>query len=120
MAKAILGSILLLSIIGCAAPHRAAITTRELKTYQGRADGLIAVETWTDTEKGGGWFLLATSDVQSLIAIHTNQTAIGGGSAFAAGPLSVKVDPQTGQIIEATGSAVGNIVGAAIKKAVIP
>jgi|SRR5580765_2292123 len=107
-----------LVLCGCAVPHRAAITTRELRTYQGRDDGLLAIETWTDTEKGGGWFLLTTSDVQSLSAIHTNQNALGGGSVFNAGPIRIKVDQATGQIIEASGSAVGNIVGEALRKAV--
>lgn len=104
-------------LCGCAAPHRKAVTTHELCHYEGRTDGLISRETWTDREGGGGWFLLTTSDVQSLSAIHTNQAALGGGSVFTAGPISVKVDPQTGQIIEATGSAVGNVVGAAVRKA---
>lgn len=109
-----------LLLAGCAVPHRKALTTHELSRYQGRADGLIARETWTDAEGGGGWFLLTTSDVQSLHAKHDNQPALGGSSEFSAGPISIKVDPQTGAIIEATGTAVGNIIGAAVNKAVKP
>jgi hypothetical protein len=81
---------------------------------------LIQREEWMDTEGGGGCFFLATADVQSLVAIHTNQPSLGGGSYFDTGPASVKVDPQTGTIIEATGSAVGNVIGAALKTAVKP
>lgn len=110
----------MLCLCGCAAPHRAATASHERRCYQGRTDGLVSVDIWTDTEKGGGWFLLSTSDVQSLTAIHTNQTQLGGGSSFVTGPMSIKVDPQTGAIVEATGAAVGNIIGAAVKTAVKP
>lgn len=113
-------AIALLAMCGCAAPHRAAITKHEHRAYQGRSDGLASVDIWTDEEKGGGWFFLSTSDVQVLTAIHTNQTTLGGGSYFTAGPMSVKVDPQTGEIIEASGAAVGNVIGAAVKTAIKP
>ena len=102
---------------GCAAPHRQAITTHELRQYCGRQDGLISLETWRDVEKGGGWFLLTTSDVQALGAVHTNQNALGGGSAFSTGHFTFSVDPQTGQIISATGTALGNVIGAAVSSA---
>jgi len=111
---------LCLLLCGCAAPHRAAVSIHEHRQYAGRSDGKVSEDIWRDTESGGGWFLLTTSDVQSLSAIHTNQSSLGGGSAFSAGPISFKVDPQTGAIIEASGSAVGNIIGAALKTAVKP
>lgn len=110
----------LLILSGCAYPHRSALTTHEVRTYCGRADGLVAVETWRDSEHGGGWFVLTDPNVQALTATHTNQAALGGGSVFSAGPMGVTVDPQAGAIIGATGSAVGNIIGAAIKTAAKP
>lgn len=110
----------LLLVAGCAHPHRAAVTTREIWVYEGRPDHLVRVEKWTDSEKGGGTFFLADSQVAALTAIHTNQTDLGGGSSLMAGPMSVQVDPQTGAIISATGAAAGNIIGAALKTAVKP
>lgn len=104
-------------ISGCAAPRRLSKTEHITELYAGRQDGLVRVDKWLDEEGGGGIFLLTTADVTELNAIHTNQPALGGGSTFSTGPVSIKVDPQTGAIIEATGSAVGNIVGAAVKKA---
>jgi len=92
----------------------------ELRTYQGRPDGMVALETWRDTEKGGGWFLLTDPNVTGLLAIHTNQTALGGGSQFMTGQASIVVDPQTGNIVGAVGTAAGNIIGAALKTAVKP
>ncbi|HEV2350836.1 MAG TPA: hypothetical protein VG028_13425 [Terriglobia bacterium] len=103
---------------GCAETRRKATTTREIHFYQGRPDGLVAIETWRDIEKGGGWFLMTDPTVQSISATHTNQAALGGGSLFQAGPMDVKVDPQTGAIISAGGTAVGNVIGAAMKSAV--
>lgn len=77
-------------------------------------------EVCTDSERGGGTFFLADAQVASLTVFHTNGTDLGGGSTLIAGPSSIQVDPQTGQIISATGSAVGNIVGAALKTAIKP
>lgn len=113
-------SILLIACAGCASPHRAGTSTHEIRRYQGRDDGLVSVEHWADTEKGGGWFLLTDPQVAIITAVHTNQTALGGGSSFSGGPMSVNVDPQTGAIIGATGTAVGNIIGAAVKTAAKP
>ena len=109
-----------LALAGCASPHRAAVTTHEIYRYQGRCDGLIAYEAWKDSERGGGWFLFTDPDVQSINAIHTNQTALGGGSVLNSGGMKLTLDPQTGAVIGATGTAVGNIVGAAIKTAIKP
>lgn len=107
-----------LLLTGCAYPHRTALTTHELRRYQGRPDGLIALETWRDSERGGGVFFCTDPKVQSFAASHTNQTALGGGSVLNTGPMELTVDPQTGAIIGATGTAVGNVIGAAIKTAI--
>ena len=115
-----LSTLTLLALAGCASPHRSGISTHERRCYQGRADGLVSSETWTDKEHGGGWFLLTDPQVAVLTAVHTNQTALGGGSSFSGGPMSLTVDPQTGAIIGATGTAVGNVIGAAVKTAVKP
>ena len=109
-----------IGLAGCAYPHRSAITTRELRTYRGRPDGLVAVETWRDGERGGGIFLFTDPKVEILTASHTNQKALGGGSVFSAGPMSLTVDPQTAGIVGATGTAVGNVIGAAVKAAAKP
>jgi hypothetical protein len=116
----LVNSLVLASLIvaGCACPHRRAETTRTVETYDGRDDGLIERETWRDSEAGGGLFLFTDPAVQSLAAFHTNQTALGGGSSFVTGNMTVLVDTNTGQIIGATGSAVGNVIGAAAKAAV--
>lgn len=116
--KALLLTVVLLS--GCAAPHRNGRATHEVWQYEGRPDGLVRKEVWTDTEKGGGYFFLTDPTVGSLIAVHTNQTALGGGSHLMMGQASSTVDPQTGAIIGAVGTAAGNIIGAAAKAAGVP
>jgi hypothetical protein len=50
-----------------------------------------------------------------LFAAHTNQSALGGGSVFSAGTVTITVDTNTAPIVGATGTAVGNIIGAAAK-----
>jgi hypothetical protein len=89
-----------------------------VESFTGRPDGLISREEWKDTEGGGGFFLFADPNVQSMTAIHTNQSALGGGSAFAAGEMSLVVDSNLVPAINATGTAAGNVIGATIKSSV--
>ncbi|MGP8200226.1 MAG: hypothetical protein ACLQU4_12070 [Limisphaerales bacterium] len=105
---------------GCACPHRKALTTHVVEVFnpEQRCDGLLARETWRDQEGGGGIFLFADPTVQAMTATHTNQWALGGGSAFAAGSFAILVDSNLVPAIAATGTAAGNIVGAAVKTAV--
>jgi hypothetical protein len=105
-------------VLGCASDHRRAASTHSLETFDPRyTGGLMAREKWSDTERGGGIFLLTDPSAVNLIAVHTNQTALGGGSAFGAGSLEVRVDTNAAPIIGAAGTAVGNVIGAAVKTA---
>jgi hypothetical protein len=103
---------------GCACPHRQSETSHVVELYRGREDGLIAREEWRDAEGGGGFFLFADPTVQNMAAVHTNQTALGGGSVFTAGSLTSLVDTNLAPAIGAAGTAAGNIIGAAAKAAV--
>jgi hypothetical protein len=103
---------------GCACPHRKAVTTHTVESFRGRPDGLVSREEWRDSEGGGGFFLFADPNVQGMTALHTNQAALGGGSSFTAGSLTLVVDTNTAAILSAGGSAAGNIIGAAVKTAV--
>lgn len=108
---------LILTFFGCAVPHRKALTTHTIEAFQNRPDGLVAREEWRDSEGGGGFFLFADPNVQAMSALHTNQCALGGGSAFAAGSFTILVDSNVVPAIAATGTAAGNIIGAAAKSA---
>jgi hypothetical protein len=108
---------LILTLFGCACPHRKAVTTHTMEVFHDRADGLLSREEWRDSEGGGGFFLFADPNVQAMTANHTNQCALGGGSAFAAGSFTVLVDSNLVPAIAATGTAAGNIIGAAVKSA---
>jgi hypothetical protein len=106
---------LLVLVSGCACPHRKALTTHTVEAFQNRADGLVRREVWRDCEGGGGFFLFADPNVQAMTATHTNQCALGGGSAFAAGSFTILVDSNLVPAIAASGTAAGNIIGAAAK-----
>jgi hypothetical protein len=103
---------------GCALPHRQTQSVHLLETFDRRPDGLVRRETWRDSEGGGGFFLFTDPQVQAMSAIHTNQTALGGGSAFTAGAMTVLVDTNTDKIIGVIGTAAGNVIGAAAKSAI--
>jgi hypothetical protein len=103
---------------GCACPHRKALASHTIEAFLGRPDGLIARETWRDQEGGGGFFLFTDPTVQSMAATHTNQRSLGGGSVFSTGPMNVLVDSNLAPAITASGTAVGNVIGAAAKAAV--
>ena len=108
---------LILTFVGCAAPHRKAESTHRIESFAGRADGLIRRESWRDSEGGGGFFFFADPNVQAMTATHTNQCALGGGSAFAAGSFAILVDSNLVPAMAATGTAAGNVIGAAVKAA---
>jgi hypothetical protein len=105
-------------LCSCACPRRQAETSRVRETFAGRADGLVCRETWRDSEQGGGLFLFTDPAAGQLFAAHTNQYALGGGSVFSAGTVTITVDTNTAPIVGAAGTAVGNIIGAAAKSAV--
>jgi hypothetical protein len=105
------------AFLGCAIPHRKGETLHTVEHFQNRSDGLVRRESWKDSEGGGGFFLFADPTVQAMTAIHTNQCALGGGSAFAAGTLTILVDSNLVPAITATGTAAGNVIGAAAKSA---
>jgi hypothetical protein len=103
---------------GCACPRRGALATHVQEHFSGRADGLVWRERWEDSERGGGVFLFTDPNVQSMYVTHTNQAALGGGSVFTAGSLTLVLDTNTAAIIGAGGTAIGNVIGASVKAAV--
>jgi hypothetical protein len=105
-------------LCSCACPRRQAETSRLLENFAGRPDGLVWRETWRDREQGGGFFAFTDPAAGQLFAAHTNQYALGGGSVFSAGTVTITVDTNTAPIVGAAGTAVGNIIGAAAKTAV--
>lgn len=105
-------------LCSCASPRRTALATHVQERFTGRPDGLFERDTWRDKESGGGWFLFADPNVQGMVALHTNQAALGGGSSFIAGSLTLVVDTNTAQIIGAGGTALGNVIGASVKSAI--
>ncbi len=102
----------------CACPHRKGESTHVIESFAARPDGLVWRETWRDAEQGGGQFFFTDPAAGQLFAAHTNQSALGGGSVFSAGTVTITVDTNTAPIIGATGTAVGNIIGAAAKSAI--
>lgn len=103
---------------GCATPHRISESTHTLKKYQGRGDGLVSVESWQDYHKAGASFFFEDPSSQGFYDTFTNQAALGGGSYFMAAPFSSIVDSNLVLVIPATGTALGNIAGAAVKAAI--
>jgi|ERR1700722_10223827 hypothetical protein len=104
-------------LCSCACPHRKAESTHVVESFTGRVDGLVLRETWRDAETGGGEFVFTDPAAGKLFAAHTNQSALGGGSVFSAGTVTITVDTNTAPIIGAAGTAAGNIIGAAAKSA---
>lgn len=107
-----------IGLAGCATPHRVNETTHTIKKYAGRSDGLIAVEEWRDYHKSGANLFFVDPNSQGFCDKYTNQPALGGNGWFMAAPFSAVVDPNTGAIIGAGGTAIGNVVGAAVKTAI--
>ncbi len=107
-----------LILSACACPRRSAQASHLSEDFWNRPDGLVHRETWKDSERGGGLFLFTDPNVQSMYVTHTNQSALGGGSVFTAGSLTLVVDTNTAAILGAGGTALGNVIGATIKSTV--
>ena len=73
----------------CACPHRKAEASHVVESFAGRVDGLILRETWRDAEQGGGEFVFTDPAAGQLFAAHTNQSALGGGSVFSTGTVTI-------------------------------
>ncbi len=102
----------------CACPHRKGLASHCIESFAGRSDGLLRREIWRDSEQGGGQFFFTDPAAGQLFAAHTNQSALGGGSLFSAGTVTITVDSNTAPILGAAGAAAGNVIGAAAKTAV--
>lgn len=109
-------SVVLLS--SCSTPHRKTETLHIFESFTNRADGLVSREEWRDTDSGGAMFLFVDPSSQGMCIKHTNQPALGGSTWMMMAPFSMVVDSNLVPAIAAGGTAVGNIVGAAVKTAV--
>ena len=107
-----------LAIAGCATPHRSSHTTHTLEYFRGRSDGLVSREEWRDKYSAGCGFLFTDPSSQGFCDKQTN--AFGGGSWFMMAPFSMVVDSNLVPFVAASGTAIGNVVGAAVKTAVKP
>jgi len=74
-------------------------------------------ETWDDTSSGGGTFLLTDPSASALDFAHTNQIALGGGRATHIGTLTAAPGTNDVALVNAVGTAAGNIVGQALETA---
>lgn len=120
----------LLLLTGCAVVPRGPIVrhsspTHVVERFACRPDGLVYRETWagerwTDDAFGRGLYFFTDPKLSGLVATHTNQAALGGGSSISSGSISIIVDSNLVPAITATGTAAGNIIGAAAKTAVKP
>ena len=109
---------LALLLCGCAIVPHGPVVSHTISRYADRQDGLVWREQWQDTDFTRGFYLFTDPSVLSLSASHTNQTALGGSSRITAGSFTIVVDSNIVPAITAGGTAVGNIVGAAVKSAV--
>lgn len=109
----------LLLVSGCTIAPHGSRATHEVWTYEGREDHLVRKERWTDRSAGGGALFFMDPSLNNLALYHTN-TVMQTGGWITLGNGTVTVDPQTGAIIGAVGTAAGNVIGAALKTAVKP
>lgn len=74
-------------------------------------------ETWVDKSRGGGTFVLTDPQASQLSFTRSNQNGLGGTRAVGIGSISSTITTNAVSVISATGTAVGNVVGAAASAA---
>ncbi len=118
MRRVILISALALCGGGCFMAPPGPTVSHEVKTYDPQTGHLVRVERWKDKSGLRALYVLMDPSGQNVNAWHTNQAALGGCSHFSAGSAGVVVDTNSAAIIGESGTAVGNVIGAAAKTAV--
>lgn len=103
---------------GCAIVPRGPKVSHTVEFFTNRADGLIGREVWRSDSISRGLYFFDDPSGASLCFWQSNPPALGGGSRFMAGNIGITVDSNLVPAITATGTAVGNVVGAAVKTAV--
>ena len=72
-------------------------------------------ESWSDTSSGGGTFVFTDPTASAVHFGHTNQTALGGSRGTDIGSIQSVITTNAVNAITAGGSAVGSVIGAAVK-----
>ncbi len=78
---------------------------------------LASKEAWIDYSRGGGTFLFTDPNASQVASGVVNQGALGGTHNFTVGNISSTITTNAVNAITAGGTAVGNVVGAALSKA---
>ena len=73
-------------------------------------------ESWTDTSKGGGTFLLTDPKASELNFSHSNQVALGGGRVTQVGEIESLIGTNSIGLVNAAGSLAGTIAADIINK----
>jgi hypothetical protein len=99
---------------GCVTSHKKEYIVHEVWSYSGTGQ-VTNHEVWSENHHGGGTALLADPVATQIASYHTNQTALGGASTFSVGNIQATVSTNAAAIISSGGTAVGNVIGAAVK-----
>ena len=94
---------------GCATSHKKEWLSHEVWTYSD-AGQLARHELWSENHHGGGTALLSDPVATQIASYHTNQSALGGASAFTVGNVQATISTNAASIISAGGTAVGNVL----------
>ena len=111
--------LLSLFLCGCTIAPHGSHALHKIRTYQGRKDGLVRYEVFTDHSAGGGGQLFTFTQLNNLAVTHTNSLMHLGGT-LTIGNAYIGVDTNTASTITAIGGAVGDVVGTALKAAAKP
>lgn len=111
----------LLLAAGCVSVHKKTTSTETIRDYTcvtNKAGDIVRVvtheEVRQDVYRDGGVTAFADPKVSILRTRHENQSKLGGGSQVNIAEISASVSTNTAPIIGAGGTALGNIIGAAV------
>ncbi len=102
------------AVAGCATSHKKECLVHEFWTYSD-AGKVTRHEIWTENHHGGGTALLSDPVATQIASYHTNQSALGGASAFTVGNVQSTISTNAAAIISSGGTAVGNVIQAVEK-----
>ena len=81
---------------------------------------MVRVETWQYLDIGRGFEFMERETLTNFVVVNSNLLGFGGVSKFSVGGASSDISSNAAPMVKATGAAVGQAVGTALKAAGVP
>jgi NADPH-dependent curcumin reductase CurA len=115
---ALAAGLVILLLCGCASIHRVSGPEHSVTTTY--PDGRVVTEKWSWKDDARSHEFFDRGSLSNLVVTQSNLMGWPGVASFSANGGTIDISSNAAPVIGATGTAVGNVVGAAAKAAGVP